>query len=354
MDQKDEILADLQRVAELNEHGNLTRHAYREHGNFSTFEIEAVFGNFTEAKRQAGVMPTRLQSQLVGQLAKHVSFDEIRKLNIDRVDYGEKYERPSGRRFQSIVIASDLHDEDFDPFVRRVLVDTVRRIQPDIVCLGGDIFDLPEFGKYTVDPRTWDVVGRIKAVHDFLEELREAAPDAQIDMLEGNHEYRLLRHLGEASPGIRAVLADIHGMTVGSLLGLDKYEVRYIARGDLAAWTKGDARREIRKNYQVYFDTLLVDHFPDGIKRGLSGVNGHHHKFEARSFYSELRGPQQWMQLGCGHRREAEYCDGHHWNMGFMVAHVDTQEHLVAMNYVPVLDHAEVGGKFYFRGESEF
>lgn len=354
MEKKQEILLDLQRVAELNEHGNVTRIGYREHGRFTSYEIEAEFGNFTEAKRQAGVMHTRMQTQLLGQAAKHASFDEIRKLNIDRHDFGNKYLKPSGRRFQTLIVASDLHDEDLDPFVRRVLIDTIKRAEPDIICLGGDVFDLPEFGKYTVDPRTWDVVGRIKAVHGFLEELREAAPDAQIDMIEGNHEYRLLRHLGEASPAIKAVLSDIHGMTVASLLGLDKFEVRYVARGDLAAFTKGDVRREVKKNYEVYFDTFLVDHFPDGIKRGLSGCNGHHHSHEARSFFSQLRGPSMWMQLGCGHRREAEYCNGHHWNMGFLVAHIDTQEHLVAMNYVPVLDHAEVGGKFYFRGEGEY
>lgn len=347
------MLADLQRVAEMNEHGNLTRNAYREHGKFSTFEVEAQFGNFTEAKRQAGVMHTRLQAQLVGQLAKHVSYDELRQLNVDRADYGEKFLKPSGRRFQTLLVCSDLHDEDLDPFVRRIIVDTARRADPDIIVLGGDVFDLPEFGKYTVDPRTWDVVGRIKAVHGFLEELREAAPDAQIDLVEGNHEYRLLRHLAEASPAIRAVLSDIHGMTVGSLLGLDKYEVRYIARGDLAAWTKGDIRSEIKKNYEVYFDTFLVDHFPEGIRRGLSGVNGHHHKFEARSFYSELRGPCHWVQLGCGHRRAAEYCHGHQWNMGFLLAHIDTERHLVAMNYIPIQDHAEVGGKFYLRGDDE-
>lgn len=354
MDTKEAILADIQRVADLNEHGNVTRTSYRDHGSYTTFEIEKHYGNFTEAKRQAGLMHTRLQTQLLGQAAKHASFDTMRELNIDRADYGDKYLKPTGRRFQTILVASDLHDEDLDPFVRRVMIDTVKRAQPDIVCLGGDVFDLPEFGKYTVDPRKWDVVGRIKAVHEFLAELREAAPDAQIDMIEGNHEYRLLRHLGEASPAIKAVLADIHGMTVGKLLGLDKYEVRYIARADLAAWTKGDMRREIKKNYEVYFDTFLVDHFPDGIKRGLSGVNGHHHKYEARSFYSELRGPCNWVQLGSGHRREAEYCNGHHWNMGFMMAHIDTQEHQVQMNYVPILDFAEVGGKFYFRGDDEF
>ena len=354
MDTKQAILADLQRVADLNENGNVTRHSYREHGSYSTFEIEKYFGNFGEAKRQAGILPTRMQSQLTNQVAKHVSYDEIRKLNIDRADYGEKYLKPTGRRFQTILTISDLHDIDFDPFVRRVLVDTIARAEPDILCLGGDVFDLPEFGKYDVDPRTWDVVGRIKAVHDLLEEIREVAPDMQIDLVEGNHEDRLLRHLGEASPAIKAVLSDIHGMTIGQLLGLDKYQVRYIARGDLAAWTKGNINNELRKNYEVYFDTFLVDHFPDGIRRGLSGVNGHHHKFEARSFYSELRGPCHWIQLGCGHRRSAEYCHAQQWNMGFALNHIDTERHLVSMNYVPILEHAEVGGKFYLRGEGEF
>lgn len=353
MSTKQEIIADLQRVAALNENGNVTRTAYRELGRFTSFEVEKEFGNMTEAKRQAGIMPTRMQNQLLGQVAKHVSFDDIRALNIDRADYGDMYLKPSGKRFQTIMVITDLHDEDLDPFVRRVFIDTVKRAQPDIICIGGDGFDLPEFGKYSVDPRTWDVVGKIKAFHDFAEELREVAPDAQIDFIEGNHEYRLLRHLAEASPAIRAVLSDLHGWTVGKLLGLDKYEIRYVARGDLAAWTKGDIRKEIAKNYEVYFDTLLVDHFPSGIRRGLPGINGHHHKFEARSFYSQLRGPALWMQLGCGHRRAAEYCDGHHWNMGFAVCHVDTQQHTVSMNYVPVGDHAEVGGKFYFRGDSE-
>jgi hypothetical protein len=32
----------------------------------------------------------------------------------------------------------------------------------------GDIFDLPEFGKYGVDPREWDVVGRIKFAHENI------------------------------------------------------------------------------------------------------------------------------------------------------------------------------------------
>ena len=351
---KEKALADLQRVSDIYEDGNVTRNRYREHGNYTTWEVEALFGTFTEFKREADLMPTRHQTQLLGQVARHASMDEMRKLNIDRVDFEEKYRKPTGKRFQTIMVCADLHDKNMDPFWRRVWIDTVARIKPDIICLGGDLFDLPEFGKYPVDPRTWDAVGRIQYVHGFLGEMREASPDSEIVLIEGNHEFRLLRHLSEASPQIKAVLSDIHGLTVSQLLGLDRYEVRYVARGDLGVWTKGDMTQQIAKNYEVFFDTLLVDHFPDGINKGLAGYNGHHHKFEARSFYSELRGPQIWMQLGCGHMLNAEYCDAQKWNMGFAINHVDTERHRVAMNYIPVTrDFAEVGGKFYFREASE-
>ncbi len=348
-----EAIADIQRLGNSTESGMVSRAKYRDEGKFSTWEIDSMFGNFTEFKRQAGMMPTRHQSQLQGQVARFVSMDEMRKLNIDRMDYGEKYAKPTGKRFQTIMVATDIHDKEVDRFWLRVFLDTVRRVKPDIVCLGGDLFDLPEFGKYPVDPRTWDAVGRIKFVHGFLADLREAAGDAQIDLIEGNHEYRLLRHLGEATPALKAVLSDLHGMTVGGLLGLDQFEVRYIARGDLGVWTKGDMNKQVARNYQVYFDTLMVDHFPSGIRKGLSGFNGHHHKFEATSFYSHLRGPSMWMQLGCGHHLAAEYCDGEMWNMGFAISHVDTEANRVQMNYVPVSDFAEVGGKFYMRDHSE-
>ncbi len=353
MTDKTKIIADIKRLAIEHPDKQVTRALYRNEGKFSTSDIEKEFGTFAELKRSAGLQLTRPQAQLLNQTARHVSMDQIRSLNVERQDFGDKYRKPTGRRYQTVMVCSDLHDIEMDKFWKRVFVDSVSRVKPDIVCLGGDIFDLPEFGRYSVDPRTWDVVGRIRAIHAFLAELRGASPDTEIVMIEGNHEFRLLRHLAEASPAIKAVLSDLHGMTVSKLLGLDDYEVRYVARGDLGVFTKTDTNNQIARNYEVFFDTLLVDHFPAGINKGLSGYNGHHHKFEARSFYSHLRGPCNWIQLGCGHQRAAEYCEGEQWNMGFAINHIDTERNTVVMNYTPVADFAEVGGKFYFREDSE-
>lgn len=346
------ILADLQFHADP-ETGALSRAKYREVGTYSTDKIEALFGNFREARRQAGLDYTRGQTQVLNQIARHVSHDEYRQFQIDRKDYGEKFRRPDSKRFQTLLVCSDVHDVEHDPFWVRVFIDTVKRVQPDKVVLGGDIFDLAEFGRYNVDPREWDVTGRIKWVHGFLEQIREAASSAELVFIEGNHEARLLRHLSEATPALKTILSDLHGFTVPKLLGLDKYEVRYVARADLATFTQANLRHEIAKNYETFFDAFVVDHFPSGRNKGLSGCNGHHHKHEVWSAYSYQAGSYEWHQLGCGHRRSASYCDGSLWNMGFAEVNIDTQTKSTMINYYPVQDHAVVGGKWYVREPDE-
>jgi hypothetical protein len=253
------------------------------------------------------------------------------------------------------MVCSDLHDKEVDLFWLRVWLDALRRVQPDIVVFGGDVFDLPEFGKYPVDPREWDVVDRIKFAHErILRPSREASPNSQFDMIEGNHEGRLLRHLADATPAMRAVLSDLHGFTVSKLLGLDEFEMNYVARCDLAAWTKRDMERtELRKNYQVYHDCFMVHHFPEARAMGVPGVNGHNHKHIVWAEFKRDFGAYEWHQLGCGHKREASYCNGEKWAMGFDIVHVDRKMRRVQHDYVEVGDFAVVGGVWYERGRDE-
>lgn len=355
MNTRETIISDIKRVSSLydGDAPYINRTFYRENGKFSDRQVQNIFGSFREARRAAGVEDTRAQAGLNLQLARHASVDNYRAMNIDKMDYDDKYTKPKGTRFQTLVVASDIHDENCDKFFRRVFLDHIKRIQPDTVILGGDIFDLAEFGKYSVDPREWDVVGKIKWVHTFLAEIREGAPDAEIVFIEGNHEHRLLRHLGEASPQLQTILSDLHGFTVPKLLGLDAYEVRYIARADLGTFNKGDLAKELSKNYECFHNCFMVDHFPNGAERGVPGVNGHNHKYISTPHYSHKYGSYRWDQLGCGHVRAASYCDGEKWNIGFMTVHVDTQNEIPLMNYHFLGDFAEIGGKFYYREPTE-
>ena len=217
--------------------------------------------------------------------------------------------------------------------------------------MNGDIFDMTEFGKYTQDPREYKPIERIKWVHKFLEDIRDNAPEAELTMVEGNHEFRLLRHLTEATPALVTVLSDLHGMTIPDLLGIKKYEVNYIARMDLAAFSNSDVNHELRKNYYIAYDSILFHHFPHGFDMGYPGVNGHHHKHLVRSAYSPIFGTYEWHQLGSGHKREASYTAGEKWGNGFILCHVDTHNKRTQFEYIDTThDFCLMGGKFYKRG----
>lgn len=310
------------------------------------------FGTFAEFRRQAGLEAPRNLHALERNVAKHVSIDGYRRMSEARAGWGERYLRDSSGRFKLILGCNDVHDRDADPFWREVFVDTARRAQPDVICINGDLFDLPEFGRYTQDPRTWDVTGRIRWVHDFLAELRGAAPNAQIDIIEGNHEYRLVRHMADASPAMMSLLSDLHGMDVADLFGLQQFEVNYVAKGSLHAYRATDIKSELQKNSRIYYDTVLACHFPEAARRGMPGWNGHHHSHKVQQFHSPVFGIYEWHQVGCGHIRDANYTDGEAWGNGFILWHVDTHKRRANAEYVPVTDFASVGGRIYTREET--
>ena len=350
----EDCIAELRRIAEIDPEKIVTRNYFRNHSSISESTWNRYFGTFEEFKRQAGIKLSRQQHAHERAIAKHASVDHYRQMNIERQDWADKYVRENDSRFKTILVCSDLHDIEIDPFYLRVLIDTAERVQPDVIVLAGDIFDLPEFGKYGVDPREWDVVGRIRFAHEYiLARLREVCPDAQIDFVEGNHEARLLRQLADATPALRAVLSDLHGFTVSKLLGLEQFEINYIAKADLAAFTKRDFEKELAANYKVYYDTVLVHHFPHARNMGLPGVNGHHHKHQVWSEFNPVFGAYEWHQLGSGHKRSASYCEGERWHNGFALINVDTQTRSTAFDYISVTDFAVAGGKWYHRNPSE-
>lgn len=347
---KEELIKHLQELAES--HGNITRNRFRQLSTNSDSSWEEHFGTFGEYRRQAGLSPARMVVRELNNIARHVSLDSLRSLTEGKRGYEGKYQNPDNGRYATIIIGSDVHDIECDPFWREVFIDTIKRVQPNRVELIGDVFDLPEFGKYNVDPRTWDVVGRIRWVHEFLKDIRTAAQNSTITMLEGNHEYRLLRHLSEATPALKAILADLHGWSVPELLGLDKFEVNYVAPADLATFNISDVRKELKRNWYTVYDTVLMHHFPEGRSFGLPGCNGHHHSHISSSEFSPVYGTYEWHQLGCGHLRAASYCNGEKWSNGFMICHIDRLTKHVQFEYIDTThDHCVVGGKWYTRKE---
>ena len=80
------------------------------------------------------------------------------------------------------------HDEE----AIGIALAVIAAVQPDVIVMHGDNADFPEFGKYRLSPvfvqTTQPTINRCT---QLAVELRDAAPDAEIVWLAGNHEERL-------------------------------------------------------------------------------------------------------------------------------------------------------------------
>lgn len=350
-----ELIKELVELADDLQETNITRTTYRKHTKNPDSYWEKIFGTWTAFVRAAGLGKSKSEKKILNAISRNVDNDHLRKFNELKTGWEEKYLRPSGKRFQSIVFGSDQHDIKCDPFYRGVFIDVIRRVKPEKVLLGGDVLDMYEFSlKYTKDPRNVDIMAAIDWVHEFLADIREASPESEIVFISGNHENRLFRYLAERAPEFMPILSDLHGFTPATLLGLDKYEVNFISKDSLASFKESDIKNEIAKNYYIANDTVLFHHHPHAKQWGMPGINGHHHKFGVDVKFNAKLGPYEWWQSGCGHVRQASYCEAEKWQQGFLLVHLDTHKKYVQFEPVnTTYDHCIVGGKFYNRNEDE-
>jgi hypothetical protein len=352
---KEELITELQEIASQND-GKVSRDWVRKNTNIPEASYKHFFGNWNTYMQRAGLKPTRHENRVQNAIAKHASNTLIQEWSEERRSYGGSYLVPHGGRYQKIMACSDLHDIELDPFFERVWLDTVRRVQPDIIVFDGDLFDCPEFGKYPVHPRDWNAAGRITRIHDFFRSTREVAPDAQIDFIEGNHEFRLVKHILLEAPGLGDVMGRIHNWTIPDILGLPQFKINYIGVAELTGHADAQTKRDIHENnYKTYFDCVLAHHFPSGKKFAMPGFNGHHHKHEVSSLFNLHYGAYEWHQMGTGHKRNASYTNGSIWNNGFLIISVDTENKRPLFDYVTVGDTFSMsGGVFYDRQPEEF
>lgn len=345
---KEECIDSLTLLVEAHPQRIITRNFYRNETGVSDSTWSKHYGTFTEFKVQANITPTRQVHQMERHIAKHASQDLLASLTEEKQSYEGKYEKDTTGRWKTIIKVSDTHGKFLCPFYRRVVLDTIKRIQPDLICHQGDAYDMAEFGMYTVDPREWDIVGDIKAGNDFFRDMRLAAPNTQIDFLESNHDWRLLRHLGESSPAMKAILSDLHGMTFTSLLKIDEYEINYIGRANLKAFNQRDKKTELAKNWKIYYGCSFAAHGHEKEQPHMHSTIGHTHKYIVKYGYDHSRGAYGVHYLGYGATNGDEYTNAGKYQKGFMIEFIDTHTQNVSFQYID-LTHGfcNVGGKYY-------
>jgi hypothetical protein len=324
---KEDCIEDLRKLQQDNFGKFITRVFYRQYGKYSDSTWDRYFGSFAEFRKQAGLELTRHQQRLERDIAKHAAHDFLREFNRVEVEpYANAYNLDlSTGQYKTILVGSDFHDIDMDEFFINVFIDTARRMQPNVIVLNGDVFDCYDSGKYDKDIRQLKIVERFNYVKERLfRPLREACPNSQIDLILGNHEWRICILLAAKTPNLRVILSDVMGLSLADVFGVKEFKINLISKVDLAAFSRSDMKNEMRKNYKVYYDCFYVGHFKD-LSCGMSGTSGHCHRPSTETFTNLTRGKCFWVETGCMCITDAEYvAHRDKWGNSFLVAHVDT------------------------------
>ena len=348
----DEMIDDLRRVQEEHPERFISRNLYRVEGKFSEKTWGRRFGTFMEFRKAAGLELHRGAQAFERNIALHSSLDRYRGFYEAQVaPFCGKYEKDhAGEGIKTLLIGSDFHDTDCDPFVLSVFLSTASRLQPDIIVLNGDIYDEYEFSHFDTDPR----VTNIKERYDYVREnifrpLRETCPNAQIDFIVGNHEHRIIRHMADRSPSIKSLI-DLMGISFSALLQLDQFQINLICKSDLAAFKPADVLSEIKKNHRIYFDCFTVCHEADA-NFVYSGVSGHTHKPKLTTKVNEMVGNSFWYTNGCIAKVDVGYNEGlTRYQNGFSIVHIEPKSKEILLEPIMFSENlALVGGVYYRR-----
>lgn len=173
------------------------------------------------------------------------------------------------------------HDEDAIDVALQVIAD----LRPDrVVCLG-DFQDFAEFGRYTQEAAFARTTQRgIDRGHLFVSQMRAAAPEARLDVMEGNHDVRAEKRIREtnmAAWGLRRA-ADTTGWPVFSvpyLCAFDQFDCGYIGAYPAGeAWITPELRCihgiKVRSGGSTAAAVVRDD--------GVSTIFGHVHRIETQ------------------------------------------------------------------------
>ncbi|WP_316415292.1 hypothetical protein [Mesoterricola silvestris] len=344
------MIADLRRIQEEFPTRHISRTLYRNEGQYSERTWSARFGTFHEFRREAGLEHHRGAQRLEKAIATHSARDRYRGFyEIEILPWVGKYEVTHADGIKRILIGSDFHDRNSDPFPLSVFIATAERVQPDVIVLNGDVFEFAEFSRFDKDPRQISVKGAFEFVRDHIfRPLRKGCPKAQIDLIIGNHDARVLRHMADRTPYI-VPLMDLMGISLSTLFGLDAFRINLVNKADFSAYQVKEGRDEIAKNYKIYFNTLLVGHHPGNY--GISSVGGHTHKPEFKATVNELSGAYFQLTTGCLAKIDFDYVEGlNRYSQSFALIHVDpVKRECVPEHIVFSQNYAVVGGILYRR-----
>lgn len=339
-----------------------SRQRYRKLGHYPEVMVEDFFGNHEEFQRAAGLRDSRTTTKVRNKAAVLHTHQQIAEYAQQHVlKHAGLFDRTKSLNSKTdvqVVVGSDFHSWFVDPFALEVFIDTIKMVQPSIVILNGDVFDFPQISRHRQMPGHFHLnlhQEREFGKKQIIKRVREAAPDATIYFLVGNHEYRLVTYLADAAPR----LAGLPELEFETFLGIREFELSLVCQSSFLAPTANARKLDRRDNWLNLFDCYIATHgtscakFAADVEMNgafrMNGTSGHTHRPQIITSNSLGTGAISWMStpMLAGFAVGRDYVSTpSNWNMGFGVVSINPQKKLVSQQLVVVHEHwASFGGR---------
>ena len=232
------------------------------------------------------------------------------------------------------IICNDFHGQFCDKLACNLLFSFIKREKPNKVIINGDLVDFYSISRFDKDPGRKELLqDEIDECFNLMVDIRNSAPDAEIILIEGNHEARLRKYLRSKAPA----LATLKVLQIESLLDLAKLDITYeedgVWLGDLFVYHGSLVRS--KAGYTAHAELL---------KNGCSGISGHTHR-DGKAPVRHRGGQLCWWENFCLCDLNPEYVKGiANWTQGWSV--------VTTKNTRPCVEQiAVMGGRYTYRGK---
>ena len=232
-----------------------------------------------------------------------------------------------------------------DPQALDLAVQICAEAQPDTIVMLGDLLDVAPWGKYETGPDLRQTSGpALSIAHYWLAQLRAAASDAELVIVEGNHDARVRKAVARDLPEAAALAAvgdDRPALDVVRLLGLDALDIQWVGSPYPKGWMLWDRIRcehgsTVRSKGGQTVAAMAASAVVDT-------VCGHIHRREQAARVIKTRsGPKvvQVMSPGCLTRTDGAVPPGGDpdWHQAIGFCSWDPESDHVSMHSVPIID----------------
>lgn len=206
-----------------------------------------------------------------------------------------------------IGVIPDIHFPNHD---ERAVEACLRGIEGSThIVILGDLLDCYDLSKFIKDPsRRETFQDELDMGKDFLSNLRERFPDAEIHFIEGNHEQRIKRYLQSNA----TALASLRNLELQKLLELGESGIIHHNRAGVALFGMRFKHGDVVAQEACYTAKR------EASKEWSSGASGHTHRL---GVWRSTKGGNiiEWAESGCLCTVNPEYVDGEpNWQQGFV------------------------------------